>query len=141
MVGLLLFLAGCGTPDSGPWAEGPAPTGIPWTGSVYSMDWRSEPRQRPEMMDLTENTVLDDMKWHDWGRPRATATGWVVDLACLSGCPHETMPGYAVTVVLSGLVRREYAAYYSVAAVSPRHRPAPYWAEDVSRVPLHVPKA
>ncbi|WP_062642617.1 hypothetical protein [Streptomyces maremycinicus] len=138
---LLACLTGCGAADGGTRVEGPAPTRIPWTGSVYVLDWRSVTWQRPDLMDLTDSTVLDRMTWHDWGASRATATGWVIDLPCASGCPHGSLPGYAVTIVLSGLVKRQYAAYYSRAAVTPVHPPAPDWAEDVSAVSLHVPKA
>ncbi|MGW0712967.1 hypothetical protein ACWD4G_44805 [Streptomyces sp. NPDC002643] len=138
---LLACLTGCGTPDSGTRVEGPAPTRIRWTGPVYVLDWRSRPRQRPDLMDLTEITVLDQLVWKNWGSPKAFVTGVVIDLPCLSGCPHETLPSYPVTIVFSGLTKRRYAAYYSWAAVTPVHRPAPDWAEDVHRVRLRVPTA
>jgi len=138
--GLLVGLTGCGTADERLRVEGPAATRIPWTGPVYVLDWRSLPRQRPDLMDLTEITVLDRVKWHGWGSPRATATGTVIDLPCVSGCPHDALPSYPVTIVFSGLVKRQYAAYYGHAAVTPVHRPVPEWAEDVSSVSLHIPK-
>ncbi|MEV0742123.1 hypothetical protein AB0I51_40715 [Streptomyces sp. NPDC050549] len=137
---LLACVAGCGTPYGGARVEGPAPTRVPWTGPVYVLNWESEPNERPDLMDLTKYTMLDWMRWHGWGSPRATATGYVMDYACVSGCPHEDPPSYRIRIVLSGLVKRQYAAYYSHAAVTPVHRPAPDWAEDVSSVPLRVPK-
>ncbi|MCI3272491.1 hypothetical protein [Streptomyces cylindrosporus] len=137
---LLACLAGCGAEGDGIRAEGPAPSRIPWSGPVYVLDWKSLARQRPDVMDLTDETVLYGMKWRGWGSPRATGTGEVVDLACLSGCPHHAYPGYAVSVVFSGLAKRQYAAYYSRASVSPVRPPKPAWAEDAGDVRLHVPK-
>ncbi|MEV0227485.1 hypothetical protein [Streptomyces sp. NPDC050704] len=134
-------LTGCGAVDGGTRIEGRAPTGIPWSGPVYVEDGRSEPRQRPDLMDLTELTTLDRLEWRGWGSPRATATGLVLDLACLSGCPDNEPASYPVRVVLTGLVKREYAAYYGHAAVTAVRPPAPDWAEDVGSVPVHVPKA
>lgn len=138
---LAACLAGCGAVDGGIRVEGGAPTGIPWSGPAYVEDARSEPRQRPDLMDLTGLTTLDGLEWHGWGSPRTTATGFVLDLGCLSGCPHDEPASYPVRVVLTGLVKRQYAAYYGHAAVTPVQSPAPDWAEDVSSVPLHVPKA
>ncbi|MFF5964447.1 hypothetical protein ACFY64_12015 [Streptomyces collinus] len=44
-------------------------------------------------------------------------------------------------LVLSGLVKREYAAYYSHAVLSPDPPPAPGWAMDVGDLRLPVPAA
>ncbi|NEA99038.1 hypothetical protein [Streptomyces sp. SID13726] len=137
---LLADLSACGAAGGEIRSEGPAPSRIPWTGPVYALDWQSLAWPRPDTMDLTADTVLWGVKWHDWGSPRATGTGSVLDLACRSGCPHGDYPHYAVTIVFSGLVKRQYAAYYSHAAVTPVHPPAPGWAEDVRGVALHVPK-
>lgn len=131
---LLVGVAGCDAADGGIRTEGPAPTGLPWTGPVYALSWESQPVMRPDLMDLTDFTVLDRMSWHHWGSPRATATGWVIDLTCPSTCPDDP-PGYAVTIVFGGLEKRQYAAYYGWASVVPVHKPAPGWAE----VPLRVP--
>ncbi|MEU6348101.1 hypothetical protein ABZ896_02090 [Streptomyces sp. NPDC047072] len=133
-------LTGCGTADGGIRSEGPAPSRIPWSGPVYVLDWKSLAWQRPDTLDLTANTVLWDVTWHGWGSPRATGTGSVLDLPCLSGCPHGDYPSYPVRIVFSGLVKRQYAAYYSHAAVTPVRPPAPDWAEDVHAVRLHVAK-
>lgn len=138
---LAAYLAGCTGATGGVRIEGPAPLAIPWSGQVYVEDWRSEPRQRPGLMDLTELTTLDYLTWRDWGSPQAIATGWVIDLACTSGCPGDAPPSYQVRVVLSGLVKRRYAAYYSHAAVTAVTQPTPNWAEDVTSVRLYVPKA
>ncbi|MET7572016.1 hypothetical protein ABZT04_26455 [Streptomyces sp. NPDC005492] len=138
---LAFCLAGCGTAVGGTRVEGRAPTGIPWSGPVYVEDWRSQPRREPDMMDLTEVTTLDRLKWRDWGRPRATATGVVIDLACLSLCEKGEPPTYRVRVVLNGLSKRQYAAYYGHASVTALASPAPWWAEGVGSVRLHVPKA
>ncbi|MEU1481347.1 hypothetical protein [Streptomyces sp. NPDC005760] len=138
--GLLVCVTGCGAADGGVRTEGPAPTRVPWTGPVYVLNWESEPAERPGLMDLTDYTTLDWMRWRGWGSPRATATGFVMDYSCTSDCPGDALPSYRVEIVLSGLVKRQYAAYYSHAAVTPVHRPAPAWAEDVSSVPLRVPK-
>ncbi|MFD5258626.1 hypothetical protein ACFWM5_38150 [Streptomyces bobili] len=140
LAGLLACLTGCGAPGGGARVEGPAPTGIPWTGPVYLLDWESKPHERPDLMDLTNYTTLDWMRWRDWGSPRATATGHVMDFSCGSDCPNGEPRSYQVEIVLSGLVKRQYAAYYSHASVTPVHRPAPDWAEDVGSVPLRVPK-
>lgn len=135
---LLAGVTGCAAADGGVRVQGPAPSSIPWSGPVYALSWESQPLVHPELMDLTDYTVLDDMTWHGWGSPRATATGWVILLDCTSTCPAEP-PGYRVTIAFGGLAKRQYAAYYSWAAVLPAHGPAPAWAEDVRRVPLHVP--
>lgn len=138
-----LGLAGCGTGAGGAHIEGPAPTAVPWTGPVYVDDARSISRQRPDVMDLTEVTTLYGMKWRGWGTPRAVGTGLVVDFSCQSGCPHgkDNMPYYPVRLVLSGLVKREYAAYYGHAVLSPTAPPAPDWAKDVGDLRLQVPTA
>lgn len=138
-----LGLAGCGTGAGGARIEGPAPTAVPWTGPVYVSDSRSIPRQRPDVMDLTEVTTLYGMKWRGWGTPRAVGTGAVVDFACISQCPHgkDNPPYYHVRLVLSRLVKREYAAYYSNAVLSPDRPPAPAWAMDVGDLRLRVPAA
>jgi hypothetical protein len=138
---LVLGLAGCGTVSGGARAEGPAPTAIPWTGPAYVDDARSVPRQSPDVVDLTDTTTLYGLKWRGWGTPRAVATGLVVDFACVSGCPHGDPPSFPAGLVLTGLVRREYAAYYSHAVLTPDHPPAPDWALDVGPVRLGVPKA
>lgn len=137
---LMAGLSGCAGSEDGIRVEGPAPTRVPWSGPVYVLSWESHPDERPYMLTLTDYTTLDWMRWRGWGSPRATATGYVMDFSCGSGCPHQEPRSYAVEIVLSGLVKRQYAAYYSRAAVTPVHRPAPFWAEDVSRVPLRVPK-
>jgi hypothetical protein len=140
---LAMSLAGCGTVAGGTWVEGPAPTAIPWSGPVYVDDARSIPRQRPDVVDLSEFTTLYGLKWSGWGTSRAVATGWVVDFACLSDCPQGAYdpPSYPVRLVLDGLVRRQYAAYYGHAVLTPDHPPAPAWALDVGEVRLRVPKA
>lgn len=138
-----LGLAGCGTGAGGMRVEGPAPTAIRWTGPVYLDDARSMPRQHPDVMDLTNVTTLYGMKWRGWGTPRAVATGLVVDFSCQSLCPQGKYnpPYYPVRLVLSGLVKREYAAYYSSAVLSPDPPPAPHWALDVGELRLRVPAA
>ncbi|MFJ4202873.1 hypothetical protein ACIP2Y_25035 [Streptomyces sviceus] len=138
-----LGLTGCGTVAGGTRVEGPAPTAIRWTGPVYLDDARSIPRQHPDVMDLTDVTTLYGLKWRGWGTPRAVATGLVVDFSCQSLCPHgkDNPPYYPVRLVLSGLVKREYAAYYSNAVLSPAHPPAPGWAMDVGDLHLGVPAA
>ncbi|MEU5045911.1 hypothetical protein [Streptomyces griseorubiginosus] len=138
-----LGLAGCGTVAGGTRVEGPAPTAIRWTGPVYLDDARSISRQHPDVMDLTDVTTLYGLKWRGWGTPRAVATGMVVDFSCQSRCPHgkDNPPYYPVRLVLSGLVKREYAAYYSNAVLSPAPPPAPDWARDVGDLHLRVPAA
>lgn len=138
-----LGLAGCGTGAGGAHVEGPAPTAVRWTGPVYVDDARSISRQHPDVMDLTDVTTLYGMKWRGWGTPRAVGTGLVVDFACVSLCPHgnDNPPSYPVRLVLSGLVKREYAAYYSHAVLSPDPPPAPHWARDVGDLRLRVPAA
>ncbi|WP_159053273.1 hypothetical protein [Streptomyces regalis] len=44
-----------------------------------------------------------------------------------------------VCLVLDGLVRRQYAAYYSHAVLVPVRTPAPDWALDAESVRLYVP--
>ncbi|MGW1716381.1 hypothetical protein [Streptomyces sp. NPDC002156] len=136
----LACLTGCGAADGGVRVEGPAPSRIPWSGPVYVLDWKSLAWQHPDVMDLTGRTVLYGVEWHGWGSPRATATATVVDFACAGGCPHHDYKSFPVSIAVSGLVERQYAAYYSRASVTPVQRPAPGWAEDTSRVRLHVPK-
>ncbi|QNP71200.1 hypothetical protein IAG44_18320 [Streptomyces roseirectus] len=138
---LALALTGCGGLPGGARVEGPAPSAIPWSGPVYIDDARSIPRQSPDVVDLTDVTTLYGLKWHGWGTPRAVATGLVVDFACVSGCPHGDSPSFPAGLVLTGLVKREYAAYYSHAVLTPDHPPAPGWALDVGPVRLRVPKA
>ncbi|MES5824648.1 hypothetical protein [Streptomyces sp. RG80] len=140
LAGLLACLSGCAAPVGGTRVEGPAPTRIPWSGPVYVLSWESEPNERPYMMNLTDYTTLDWMQWRNWGSPRATATGYVMDFSCGAQCPDQAPRSYPVSIIISGLVKRQYAAYYSHASVTPLHRPAPYWAEDTSSVPLRVPK-
>ncbi|MEV3971312.1 hypothetical protein AB0K68_24690 [Streptomyces sp. NPDC050698] len=138
---LAACLTGCGAVDDGLRVEGPAPTGIAWRGPVYVEDWGAVPRQRPDLVSLTEYTTLDRLEWRGWGSPRATATGYVIGLGCLPLCGDDGPLSYPVRVVLSGLVKRQYAAYYSHASVTAVRPPAPYWAEDVSSVTLRVPGA
>ncbi|MET9832178.1 hypothetical protein ABZ078_23410 [Streptomyces sp. NPDC006385] len=138
---LVMSLAGCGTAVGGTRVEGPAPTAVPWSGPVYVADARSIPRQRPDVVDLTDVTTLYGLKWRGWGTPRAVATGLVVDFACVSDCPRGDPPSFPAHLVLSGLVKRRYAAYYGHAVLSPDRPPAPGWAVDVGEVPLRVPKA
>ncbi|MDC0767655.1 hypothetical protein [Streptomyces sp. HD] len=137
----LIGLAGCGTVADGTRVEGLAPTAIPWTGPVYVNDVRSRSQQRPDVIDLTPTTTLYGLKWRGWGTPRAVGTGLVVDFACRSGCPHGDSPFFPVHLVLSGFVRREYAAYYSHAVLTPDRPPAPDWAADVGDLRLQVPQA
>lgn len=138
-----LGLTGCGTVADGARVEGPAPTAIRWTGPVYVSDARSISRQHPDVFDLTDITTLYGLKWRGWGTPRAVATGLVVDFSCQSLCPHgqDDPPFYPVRLVLSGLVKREYAAYYGHAVLSPDPAPAPDWAMDVGDLRLRVPAA
>ncbi|MFJ9900619.1 hypothetical protein ACIQPR_45570 [Streptomyces sp. NPDC091280] len=142
----LLFtmsLAGCGMVDGGTRVEGPAPTAVPWTGPVYVDDARSIPRRRPDIVDLTEHTTLYGLKWRGWGTSRAVATGVVVDVACASGCPQGDAdpPTHPVRLVLSGLVKREYAAYYDHAVLTPAHPPTPNWVLETGDLSLQVPAA
>lgn len=137
---LLAGVAGCGSTAGGIRAEGPAPSRIPWSGPVYVLDWKSLAWQHPDVLDLTSRTVLYGVEWHGWGKPQAIGSGEVVDFACVSGCAHNDYKSYSVSIVFSGLVKRQYAAYYSRASVAPVRRPAPGWAEDTSGVRLHVPK-
>ncbi|WP_327699053.1 hypothetical protein [Streptomyces sp. NBC_00459] len=138
---LAACLTGCGAVDEGPRDEGPAPTGITWTGPVYVENWMAEPQQRPDLVNLTDDTTLDRLRWRGWGSPRATATGFVVEFGCLPACGDDGPLSYPVRVVLSGLVKQQYAAYYGHASVTAVRLPAPDWAEDVSDVALHVPRA
>lgn len=140
---LALSLAGCGTEAGGVRVEGRAPTAVPWSGPVYVSDARSIPRQRPDVVDLTESTTLYGLKWRGWGTSRAVGTGLVVDFACVSGCPHgeSDPPSFPARLVLSSLVKREYAAYYAHAVLTSERPPAPAWAFDVGDVRLRVPKA
>ena len=73
------------------------------------------------MVDLTEATTLYGLTWRGWGTSRAVATGLVVDFACVSDCPHgeDDPPSFPAHLVLSGLVKREYAAYYRHAVLTP----------------------
>ncbi|MGW6902882.1 hypothetical protein [Streptomyces sp. NPDC054940] len=140
---LVMSLTGCGTAAGGTRVEGRAPTALPWTGPVYVDDARSIPRQRPDVVDLTEDTTLYGLTWRGWGTSRAEATGLVVDFACVSGCPdgEDDAPSFSAHLVLSGLVKRQYAAYYAHALLTADRPPAPGWAMDVGTVRLHVPKA
>ncbi|MDW4908453.1 hypothetical protein RB628_24715 [Streptomyces sp. ADMS] len=138
---LTVCLTGCAAVDSGPRVEGLAPTGIPWSGPTYVEDWQAVPRERPDLISMVEGPPLDRLAWRDWGSPRATATGYVIDLDCLPQCADDGPPSYRVRVVLSGLVKRQYAAYYSHASVTAVRPPAPDWAVDYSSLPLHVPAA
>lgn len=140
---LTACLAGCGTMTggSGVRVEGRAPTAVPWSGPVYLNDARSISRQHPDMVDLTEFTTLDRLTWRGWGSAEAVADGFVIDFACVSDCPDGDPPSFKAHLVLSGLVRREYAAYYGRAVVTPVRSPAPDWAIDVGQVRLSVPKA
>ncbi|MEI5519705.1 hypothetical protein WB401_07710 [Streptomyces brasiliscabiei] len=140
---LAMSLAGCGTAVGGTRVEGPAPTAVPWSGPVYIDDARSVPRQHPDLMDLTEATTLYGLEWRGWGTSRAVATGLVIDFACVSGCLHgeSNPPSFPAHLELSGLVKREYAAYYGHAVLTPDHSPAPVWALDIGDVRLRVPKA
>ncbi|MDX2604441.1 hypothetical protein PV379_28120 [Streptomyces caniscabiei] len=137
----LTTLTGCGRTDGGVRVEGPAPTAIRWVGPVYMNDARSISRQRPDMVDLTENTTLERLTWRGWGSARAEADGFVIDFACVSGCPGGDPPSFPAHLVLEGLVRRQYAAYYGHAVLTPDRSPAPSWALDVGKTRLPVPKA
>lgn len=130
-------LSGC-APAGVVRTEGPAPTAIPWTGPVYVMDSGSGARREPEMIELTRKSTFHFLVWKHWGSARTTATGFETDLACLSGCKADELDGYPVTIVLSDLVRRKYAAYYRTASVT-SPEPLPSWAEDLSLIRLHVP--
>ncbi|MDX3116812.1 hypothetical protein [Streptomyces scabiei] len=138
---LAVCLTGCGAVDDRPHVEGPAPTGVAWRGPVYVEGWATKPLQRPDLVNITEYITLDRLQWRGWGSPRATATGFVIELGCLPACGDDGPLSYPARVVLSGLVKRQYAAYYSRASVTAVRPPAPDWAEDVSDVPLQVPKA
>lgn len=137
---LLACLIGCGPANGKVRVEGPAPSRIPWLGPVYVLDSELIARQHPYVLDLAGRTVLYGVEWHGWGSPRATGTAAVVDFACAGGCAHDDYKSFPVSIVFSGLVKRQYAAYYSRASVVPTHPPAPGWAEDTSRVRLPVPK-
>lgn len=138
---LATCLVGCGTAAGGVRVEGHAPTTMPWSGPVYMNDAGSVPRQHPDLVDLTVNTTLDRLVWLGWGPSRAEPDGIAVDFACVSGCPGDDLLSYPVHLVLDGLVRRQYAAYYGHAVLTPEGEPAPYWALDVGDVSLRVPKA
>ncbi|MEV0555199.1 hypothetical protein AB0I27_17300 [Streptomyces sp. NPDC050597] len=137
---LMVSLAGCGA-AGGVRVEGAAPTAIPWSGPAYMVDARSIPRHAPDVVDLTETTTLYGLKWKGWGSSRAEATGLVVDFACVSGCSHGDSPSFPARLVLTGLVKRQYAAYYRRADLAPVRPPAPDWAVDVGTVRLPVPAA
>ncbi|MEV8548039.1 hypothetical protein [Streptomyces sp. NPDC051572] len=130
-------LTGC-APTGVVRAEGPAPTAIAWTGPVYVLDSGSAARREPEIIQFTANSTFHFLVWKRWGSARATATGYETDLACLSGCKGDELDGYPVTIVLSDLVRRKYAAYYRTASVT-SPEPLPSWAEDLSLIHLRVP--
>jgi hypothetical protein len=136
-----MCLTGCGAVGGEVHVEGPAPTRVPWSGPVYMEDFTSTPREHPEMVDLTGSTTLTRLTWRGWGSPRAVADGYVFDLACLSGCPGDDPASFPAHLVLSGLVKRQYAAYYRHAVLTPVGRPAPDWAVDIGPVDLHVPQA
>ena len=134
---LVALLTGCAT-NNGVVAHGSAPTAIPWTGPVYLLDVEGRPRQHPDLIDLTATSTFGGMVWKHWGGSLAIGTGMEVDLACVNGCKGDGLDSYPVTIVLSGLVRRENAAYYSHASVT-SPAPLPSWAEQVEQVPLRVP--
>jgi hypothetical protein len=140
VAGLVLagLLAGCGT-RPGVITHGPAPTAIPWSGPVFMLDHEGRARREPDLFDLTATSTFDGMTWQDWGEPQAVGTGWEVDYACLNGCTGENVDGYQATIVLSGLVRRRNAAYYSHASVTPS-KALPDWAEDLGQVVLPLPE-
>lgn len=136
-VALAGLLTGC-TASGGVVAHGPAPTAIPWTGPVYVLDREGRPRRQPDLFDVTADSSFGQITWKHWGGPRAVGAGWEVDLACLAGCKGDSPDSYPATIVLSGLTRRENAAYYSHASfTSPR--PLPSWAEKLGEVTLRVP--
>ncbi|WDV56155.1 hypothetical protein PV963_40395 [Streptomyces coeruleorubidus] len=140
---LAACLTGCGGVDGGVRAEGPAATTIPWTGPVYMADWYGRAWQRPEEVSATLRLSLSELRWQDWGSPRARATGVATDDTCLSGCPdgNENPPNYQVKIVLSDPVRRGDVAFYSQATLTPVHPPAPFWAEGHDSIDLDVPDA
>ena len=132
------LLAGCGA-GTGVVAHGPAPTAIAWTGPVFMLDHEGRARRAPDLFDLTADSSFDDVTWQHWGGPQTVGTGWEVDLACLNGCTGDDPDGYHATIVLSGLVRRRDAAYYSHATVTPSE-PLPSWAENLGQVTLPLPE-
>jgi hypothetical protein len=132
------LLAGCGA-RPGVVSHGPAPTAIAWTGPVFMLDNEGRARREPVLFDLTHLSTFDEMTWQHWGGPQAVGTGWEVDYACLNGCAGDNPDGYRATIVLSGLVRRRDAAYYSHASVTPSE-PLPAWAENVGLVALPLPE-
>jgi hypothetical protein len=131
------LLTGCAT-NNGVVAHGSAPTAIPWTGPVYLLDYEGRPREEPDLLDLTAKSTFGGLVWKHWGGSLAIGTGAGLDLACVNGCKGDGPDSYRATVVLSGLVRRENAAYYSHASVS-FPDPLPYWAEHIQRLALRVP--
>jgi hypothetical protein len=140
---LAVCLTGCGGVDGGVRVEGAAATTIPWTGPVYMTDWYGRAWQRPKEVYATWRVSLTKLTWRDWGSPRARATGVATDDTCLSGCPDgdDHPPSFQVKVVFSGLVRRGNAAFYSHAALTPVHPPAPFWIEGNDSTDLDVPDA
>lgn len=136
-VALAAVLAGCGA-RAGVVTHGPAPTDIPWTGPVFVLDYEGRARREPDLFDLTNLSTFDEVTWQQWGGPQAVGTGWAMDYACLNGCAGDDPDGYRATIVLSGLVRRHDAAYYSRATVTPSG-PLPTWAEKLGQVVLRTP--
>jgi hypothetical protein len=106
-------------------------------------DWFGRAWQRPVEVSATRRVSLDNLRWRDWGSPRARATGVATDVTCLSGCPdgNDKPPSYRVDVVLSDPVRRGDVAFYSHAALTPVHPPAPFWTEGSDSTDLDVPDA
>ncbi|MBX9421230.1 MULTISPECIES: hypothetical protein [Streptomyces] len=135
---LALLLAvgstGCGGPQQ-PKVQGPAPTRSPAAGPVYVSDAMGHPLSRPATFPLTEFTVLSDLKWRDWGQPKAVATGTVSGLWCTDCGP----TGHPATVEVSGLRRQENVSYYTRATVRSSHLPSEE-TDDLTGVPLPVPE-
>ncbi|MEU6820526.1 hypothetical protein ABZ921_07855 [Streptomyces atriruber] len=129
-VALAAVLAGgCAAEPRGLHVEGPALQPSRVAGPVYLADAAGLALQQPTSAQLTEDVVLSELSWRDWGGPTARATGKLGGPWCRPQCSGKP---YDATLTLSGLEQQERLAYYRRATVEPKK------AEDLPAAAVNV---
>ncbi|WP_157868840.1 hypothetical protein [Streptomyces atriruber] len=112
-----VLAGGCAAEPRGLRVEGPALQPSRAAGPVYLADAAGLALQQPTSAQLTEDVVLSELSWRDWGGPTARATGKLGGPWCRPKCSGEP---YDATLTLSGLEQQERLAYYRRATVEPK---------------------
>jgi hypothetical protein len=77
-----------------------------------------EAQVRPSTLIIALDGTLKQLRWRNWGGPRATATGTLEARICSTSCAAGHTVPYGATVVLSDAVTCENRRYYNVATAT-----------------------